>query len=100
MSDRYPDPCPVTGRRRVTVAEWGNRLGDLIDEFAYWYFPEVAEMGLDPWRLIEGVEARTGGGFDVLFVNGKYRTVSGEQPIYVRAPHFEALKCAAPSSGS
>lgn len=101
MSNQYPDPCPHTGRRVVTVAPWNERPDELIDEFAYWFNPEAADLGLDPRRLIEGIDAHTNGReFDVDFANGTFRTVTGEQPIYVRAQHFEALKCAASSSGS
>ena len=101
MSNQYPDPCPHTGRRVVTVAEWNNRPDELIDEYAYWFNPEAADVGLDPWRLIEGIDAHTNGReFDVLFPPASFRTVTGEQPIYVRPQHYEALKCAARSSGS
>lgn len=97
----YPDPCPDTGRRVVTVAEWNNRPDELIDEYAYWFNPEAADVGLDPWRLIEGIDAHTNGReFDVLFPPASFRTVTGEQPIYVRPQHYEALKCAARSSDS
>lgn len=61
MSNQYPDPCPETGRRVVTVAEWNNRPDELIDEYAYWFNPEAADVGLDPWRLIEGIDAHTNG---------------------------------------
>ena len=89
----YPDPCPETGRRVVTVAEWNNRPGGLIDESAYWFNPEAADVGLDPWRLIEGIDAHTNGReFDVLFPPASYRTVTGEQQIYVSAKHFAMMK--------
>lgn len=79
MSAQYPDPCPETGRRVVTVAD----------------------VGLDPWRLVEGIDAHTNGReYDVDFANGTFKTVTGEQPIYVRPQHYEALKCAASSFGS
>jgi hypothetical protein len=98
---QYPDPCPDTGRRVVTVAQWHNRPDELIDEYAYWFDPEAAAMGLDPWALLEGIDAHTRDGlYDVLYVRGTYRTTPGEQVIYVRAQHYEALKCAASLSGS
>lgn len=98
---RYPDPCPDTARRVVTVAEWNSRPDELIGEFAYWFNPEAAAVGLYPWRLIEGIDARMNGhGFDVLFFPASFRTVTGEQPIYVRPQHYETLKCAARSSDS
>jgi hypothetical protein len=94
---KYPDPCPDTGRRVATVAEWADRPDELIDEYAYWHDPELAEMGLDPWRLIEGVDRRlVGGAYDVDFVNGGYRTVPGDQKIYIRAKHFDALNAPRP----
>jgi len=91
-----PDPCPETGRRLVTVAEWNDRPDQLIDEYAYWFSPAAKALGLDPWRLVEGVERHRpycATKFDVLFVNGRYLTVSGEAPIYIRAVHYEVLKC-------
>lgn len=97
----YLDPCPDTGRRVVTVAQWNARPDELIDEYAYWYDPEADAMGLDPWRLIEGIDAHTNEEkFDVLFVGSSYRTTPGEHPIYVRAQHYEAMKCAAFLSAS
>ncbi len=89
----FPDPCPHTGRRVVTVAQWNARPDELIDEYAYAFNPEAAEMGLDPWRLIEGIGAHTNGrNFDIDFANGTFRTVTGEQQIYVSAKHFAKLK--------
>lgn len=97
----YPDPCPETGRRVVTVAEWHNRPDELIDEYAYWFNPEAADAGLDPWRLIEGIDAHTDGhAFDIDFASGTFRTVTGGQLIYIHPQHYKALKCAASSSGS
>lgn len=101
MNAQYPDPCPETGRRVVTVAEWHKRPDELIDTWAYWFNPEAHALGLECWKLVEGIDAHTRGrAFDVDFVHGTFRTVTGEQPIYVRPQHYEALKCAARSSGS
>lgn len=100
-ASQYPDPCPDTGRRLVSVAEWNDRPDALIDEYAYWYSPEAAEMGLDPWRLIEGIDAHMQGrAFDVDFANGTYHTTPGHHPIYIAAKHYEALKCSASSCAS
>jgi len=83
-----------TDRRLVSVAEWNARPDELIDECAYWFNFEAAQVGLDPWRLIEGIDAHiNGGAFDVIFVNGTFKTVTGEQMIYVRAKHYEILNC-------
>lgn len=86
----------MNGRRAVTVAEWNNRPDELIDEYAYWYNPEAAADGFDPWALIEGIDPHIRDGqYDVLFVKGTYRTVSGDQTIYVRAHHYDVLRRAA-----
>lgn len=94
MTNRiYPDPCPRTGRRVVTVAQWAARPDELVDEHAYWFDPEGEERGADPWRLVEGADAHMRGeGFDVLFANGTYRIVTGEQFIYVRPAHWALLQ--------
>jgi hypothetical protein len=94
MTPAYPDPHPTLGRRLVTAQEWANRPDALIDEYAYWFNPEADAQGLDPWRLIEGLDAHLGSDdYDVLFVNGGFRTVSAGWPVYVRARHYEAVKC-------
>ena len=85
----------------VTVAEWNNRPDDLIDEYAYWFSPEAADVGLDPWRLVEGIVAHTRDGlYDVDFASGTFRTARGDELLYIPAKFYEALKCAASSSGS
>lgn len=90
----FPDPHPTTGRRTVAVEEWANRPDALTDSYAYWYVAAAEGMGLEPWRLIEGIDAHVAGGlFDVLFVGSGYRTVPGSHPIYVKPKDFEALKC-------
>ena len=54
---------------------------------------------LDPWRLVEGVDARMCFDlFDVLFADGTYRTVEGRAGIYIKAEHYEVLQCALQSS--
>lgn len=97
---RLPNPCPKTGRRLVYVWEWAKRPDALVDEYAYWFSPEADACGLDPWRLVEGVDAHIGAFdlFDVLFADGTYRTVEGRAGIYIRAKHYEVLQCALQSS--
>lgn len=97
---RLPNQCPETGRRLACVREWAKRPDALVDEYAYWFNPFAAARGLDPWRLVEGVEAHIGTFdlFDVLFADGTYRTVEGRAGVYVKAEHYELLKCALQSS--
>ena len=66
---------PNTGRVAVLVREYA--ASDLNgDAPAYWYSAQSEEWGLDPWRLVEGVDPHTAGGqFDVCFANGSSRTL-------------------------
>lgn len=94
MSDRYPDPCPDTGRRRVTVAEWHTRPDSLIDTWAYQYNPEADALGVECWKLVEGTDAHVRDGlYDIDFANGTYRTARGDEPLYINPKDYEALKC-------
>lgn len=94
MSDRYPDPCPDTGRRRVTVAEGHARPDSLVDTWAYWFNPEARALGLECWKLVEGTDAHTRDGlYDVDFANGTYRTARGDEFLYINPKDYEALQC-------
>ncbi|QSQ54852.1 DUF2761 domain-containing protein (plasmid) [Xanthomonas translucens pv. undulosa] len=49
------------------MAEQAHAASDLnCDAPAYWYSAQSEEWGLDPWRLVEGVDPHVhGGSFDV-----------------------------------
>lgn len=47
--------CPETGRIAMTVADAYARE-DSPDRTFFAYFPKSAELGLDPWRLIDGID--------------------------------------------
>lgn len=93
-----PDPCPDTGRRIVTVAEWYNRPDELFDEYAYWFSAHMVGWGLDPWRLVKGIEARDQEGlYDVhIVLCGIYWAIPGIREIYVRPDHFALLNLGRP----
>nr|ART90043.1 KleF protein [uncultured bacterium] len=56
------------------------------DAPAYWYSAQSEEWGLDPWRLVEGVDPHTAGGqFDVCFANGSSRTVGPLMTFFMSA---------------
>lgn len=60
---------------------------------AYWYNPQAEEFGVDPWRLVEGVDPHThGGSFDVLFANGSFKTVGPLMTFYVSAKDAARLE--------
>lgn len=92
----YPDPEPHTGRRLVTVAEWNARPDELVDEYAYWYNPTDAEFGLDPWRLVDGIdppaEPQPGDLYDVWFASGHSKACTPDAFLYVSAPHYPLLR--------
>jgi hypothetical protein len=97
LSPIYLDPHPETGRRLVTVEQWANRPDSLVDECAYWFDPVAEAMGVECWRLVEGLDAHIGRSpcshYDVLFVGAGFCTVTKGWPLYVTAKHYEVLQC-------
>nr|CDG15369.1 FIG00467107: hypothetical protein [Yersinia pestis 16/95] len=82
---------PTTGRVAVLVREYAD--SDLNgDAPAYWYSAQSEEWGLDPWRLVEGVDPHVGGGsFDVCFSSGDTRTVGPLMTFFLSAAHAAQL---------
>ena len=76
---------PNTGRVAVLVRDYA--ASDLNgDAPAYWYSAQSEEWGLDPWRLVEGVDPHTAGGqFDVFFASGSSRTVGPLMTFFMSA---------------
>lgn len=77
--------CPETGRVAVRVDDLAD--SDLNgDAWAYLLNEEAQEMGLDPWRLVEGIDAHTKDGrFDVCFASGTYKTVESGTTVFLSA---------------
>ncbi len=91
-SINFQDPCATTGRRVVSVAQWHRRPDELVDVAAYWFSPVQDALGLDPWSLIDGIDAHTDGeDFDVWFASGRMKTVPGGQEIYIRARDYAPM---------
>lgn len=66
MTTTYNTPghiCPDTGRIAMTVADAYAR-DDSPDRIFWRYIPEAAEMGTEPWRLIDGMDASNDVGDD------------------------------------
>lgn len=85
----YNDPghvCPQTQRQCITVETYDKLLWDCGDTWAYQYSPSAEEMGLDPWRLIEGLDKYL---IDrerpwvLCFSSGHEVAVPGEYTVYV-----------------
>ena len=55
--------CPWPGRLAMTVADAYAR-DDSPDRHFYAYSEEAADEGLEPWRLIDGIDADTETGAD------------------------------------
>lgn len=89
----FPAVHRPTQRRAVTVAAWAKRPDYLLDAAAYWFRPDSEALGLDPWRVIDGVDAHmTGDAFDVWFASGTCaENIPGEKTIYVSETHYRAL---------
>lgn len=83
---------PETGRVAVLVADYaGSDLNG--DAWAYWYNAKAEEWGLDPWRLVEGVDPHTSGRqFDVCFADGSSRTVGPLMTFFVAAKDAARLE--------
>jgi hypothetical protein len=92
-TQHYPDPCPDTKRRVVTLAQWAKRPDVLIDTTAYWYNPSALEFNTDPWRLIESVDPHVKGDlYDVWFASGSSKeNLPGTQRIYITEHSFKVL---------
>jgi len=83
----------MAGRMPVTVAEYASVPGYMDNDVpAYKYDAEARELGLECWRLIDGIDAHIGGGmFDIWFANGnKPKTVNGGYVIYVAQKHHHS----------
>ncbi len=87
--------CPTTGRVAVRVADFAR--SDLNgDAPAYLLNEEAEEMGLDGWRLIEGVDiSRDGSRFEIWGVANWSKVVGPDFTIYVSAKHAAELAAVA-----
>jgi hypothetical protein len=89
--------CRSHYRHRITVAEWNSRPDELIDVAAYTYNKEADDYGLDPWRVVDGIDPIIAGDdegkFDVWFASGRcMEAVSGSYPLYIHEKHVAILK--------
>ena len=72
--------CPSTGRVNG-------------DAPAYWYSAQAEEWGLDPWRLVEGVDPHTQGeSMDVCFADGSTKTVGPLMTFFLAAADAARLE--------
>jgi hypothetical protein len=76
--------CPRTGRVAVSVPAFV--ASDLNgDAAAYFYSQQAEDMNLDPWRMIEGIDAHINGeSFEIWFADGGFKTVGPRTTIFVR----------------
>lgn len=83
---------PETGRVAVLVGDYAH--SDLNgDVYAYWYETEAVAHGMDPWRLVDGIDPDVRGGtFDVWFANGTAKSVSARRTVYLTAKDAAQLR--------
>lgn len=85
---KLPDPCPLTGRRVVTVGEWLARPEILREAAAYYYDPEA-----DKPFLIAFFDAHIDGRFvDLALGFQRNITVSPKHEIYTSAASWGLMK--------
>ena len=87
MQRPYPPGyvCPSTGRVAVLVRAYAD--SDLNgDAPAYCYSQKSEEWGLDPWKLVEGVDPHAAGGsYDICFANSSTSTVGPLMTFFLSA---------------
>lgn len=85
---KYNEPghvCPRTNRKCVTIEGYDKILRESGDLWAYQYSPTAELMGLDPWRLIEGVIGclNKERGWILCYASGHETTVPSDFTVYV-----------------
>lgn len=91
--DEQADLAYYAGRVRITVAQF-HACGALVDNEvpAYLHNKENADLGLEPWRVVEGVDPHTQGGkFDIWLASGRcIEGVDGSYEMFIAKKHFDA----------
>lgn len=85
---KYNEPghvCPRTKRKCVTVEGYDQMLWENGDIPAYQYSPTAELMGLDPWRLVEGVDRylNRSRGWVLCYASGHETNVPSDFTVYV-----------------
>ncbi len=104
MPTNFPAPkkpgyvCPTTGRVAVLVSDLAE--SDLNGDAPAYYYDEVADdMGLEAWRLVEGIDPHVkGGSFDVCFASGCYKTVGPQMTVFLSASDAARLAAEIPAT--
>lgn len=88
---------PNTGRVAVLASEFA--ASDLNgDAAAYTYNEEAVEFGLDPWRVVEGIDPHVGSDkMDLWFASGSMKTVGPDALIFVKEQHAAQLGVLTPA---
>lgn len=80
-------------RHRITLGQWIDRPSEMADSVAYWWLPISAADGLDPWRVIDGVDPLVNAsGADVWLSEGRCMpSVDVNRFIYVSRSVYDQL---------
>ena len=72
--------CPFTNRRCITIYEFSMNH---VDDYGYLYNSD--QVDLEPWVLVDGVDAHNSSDkFDVWFASGDCIVSDMDDPIYVK----------------
>lgn len=76
---------PATGRVAVLAGDLAD--SDLNGDVpAYWLDQDAEALGLDPWRLVEGIDRHAyGPAMDVCFVSGTFKTIGPNMTVFLSA---------------
>lgn len=82
--------CSETGRKCVRAYDYANSEFN-GDHYAYLYSEELEEMGLDPWRAIDGIDLYLDGErAELWFDNGGSLIVDVTESVYISRKTAEA----------
>jgi hypothetical protein len=86
---------PETGRVAITVAEAAERPDP--DSPLYWFLPDDEALGLDGWRVIDGLDPFVDGTKFDLWFSGRStpKTVKGHVCVYIGKKEAAARAAAA-----
>lgn len=83
--------CPHTGRVAVLISTFA--ASELNGDVAAYLFSQDAEdMHLEPWRMIDGVDAQLNGEtFEIWFADGGFKTVASCVTVFISGKDAERL---------
>ena len=89
----YKYPPVIDGRHSVELSLWHYRPPELADEIAYFYMYKEAEVGRDPWRVINATDHEKSDWYGIaLCGDRKFTQRYAKTEIYVSEKAYRMLK--------